>query len=338
MKTEKTSQYKRLSLPEIELIYVMRSEGRKIREISRKVNRGVQTVHNVLKGYRHTYGICWRKSSAFDKALHVYREIKSNRKRQGRKKIVSNPAIEEHVIKRLVDDQWSPEQIAANIEADIGKKISARTIYTFTKKCRPDLKQYLFEKGKPRRQRVVHRRGTFKQAAPTKRSIHEREALKLLGEWEGDTIITRRNGKKAILSLRERTLRKRYYFLIPDLKSATVLAVLIPFLQSLPPHLRRSITLDNGVEFSSTEMMKLEALFPGFKVYYCDPYKSWQKGSVENSNRDLRWYYPKGTDFNDVTKEELKLVQDKINRKPMKCLLNKSAEQAFNESLLSVAA
>ena len=165
------------------------------------------------------------------------------------------------------------------------------------------------------------------------RSIHDRpsqiDERKEVGHWEGDTIVTKKKGKKAILSLRERVTRKRIYRLIADLKAETVLAALWAILEELPPKMRKSITFDNGSEFAYSDLIALENRYEGLKLYFCDSYASWQKGSVENSNKDLRWYHPKGTDFGLLSPYDVRHLEEKINNRPMKCNGYRSANEAF---------
>ena len=343
MKSKKDNQYQRLELYELQSIFVMRCQGRTIQEVADHVRRGKSTVSNALNKYQHPDWRVWYRMTPLECAKFVFDEMKRNRHRTRQHGHIRDYELREYVCDRLVKDNWSPEEIAETIERyRPGKKITAKTIYNFIKHERTDLAVYLFEKGKPRRQRVTHRRGRFKQGAPKKRSIHERpeeiNARQELGHFEGDTIITKRGGTKAILSLRERVTRKRIFRLIPNLEAETVLAALIAILFAIPPELRKSITFDNGTEFAYSVMIKLEAFFPGLMIYYCDSYSSWQKGSVENSNRDFRWYHPKGTDFGTLTPKDIRYVEEKTNRKPMKCNGYRSADEAFEAAMLPVAA
>ena len=107
--------------------------------------------------------------------------------------------------------------------------------------------------------------------------------------------------------------------------------VLFPFFQSLAPHMRRTLTSDNGSEF--VELYKLEKILSNFGVYYCDPYKAWQRGSVENANGLLRWFFPKKTDFSKISEEELRKAQYKINGRPMKVHNGKSAASVYKKLL-----
>lgn len=335
METKKSKSYMRLELHELQTIFEMKAVGKRIREIAKIVRRSGGTVSKALTKYCHPQLLTWVHMTALERAKHVFDEMQKNRWRSRQHGHIRNYAMREHVIHKLSDDHWTPEQIAARVKESLpDQHICAKTIYNFTKQRGTELQQYLRERGKARRQRIAHRRGRFKQGAPAKRSIHERPAAieerQELGHWEVDTIVTKRGGGKGILSLRERTLRKRIFRLVPDLCAATTVGYLRAILNSLPPELRKSFTLDNGVEFSLSELIQLEIQYPELKLYYCDPYSSWQKGTVENGNRDFRYYYPKGTDFANLTAQDVRRVEEKINNWPLKCLGYQSASEAFD--------
>jgi IS30 family transposase len=242
-----------------------------------------------------------------------------NRKKLGRLK---DAEVKSYVYEKLTKEGLTPEEISNEIQVDLpGKKISFKTIYNYTKRSDTSLKAYLVEKGKKRRQRVADRRGRFKQGAPDKRSIHTREEAANnrteLGHWEGDTIVSCRGGSGGVLSLIDRRSREKYYRRVPDLKAEIIYAFMIGFIENNKGRVK-TITLDNGSEFAYSVLKKLEKLYPEIKFYYCDSYKSFQKGSVERSNKEIRKYYPKGTDFHGVTQAEIIEIQNKVNNKKMK--------------------
>lgn len=331
---KKSSNYKRLELVDLEGIYVMRISGKTIQEIAKILFRSASTICEALNKYQHPSWRVWMAMDAFERARHVFRRMKENRSRQGNHGHLKDEQARKYVVDRLVDEQWSPEKIAGRMAIERPEiAVTTKTIYNFTKYERKDLQRYLYERGKPRRQRVANRRGRFRQGAPKKRSIEERplEANNRteVGHWEADTIVSRRGGSKAVLSLRERKLRKRFFYLLPNLQAESTLGVLRAFLETVPAEYRKSITFDNGSEFGISEMIKLETWYRGLKLYFCDSYSAWQKGSVENSNRDFRWYFPKGTDFADVSSTEIRVVEHKLNSRPMKCLNFSSSDEVF---------
>lgn len=164
------------------------------------------------------------------------------------------------------------------------------------------------------------RRGRFKQAAAAKRSIDERsieaDNRSALGHLEGDTIHGCRNSQAAILSIRDRSSRVHFFEKVSNLGAETVTAAIIRLLHTIPLNCRQSLSLDRGAEFA--DWKRIEAVFPDLKVYFCDPYCPYQKGSNERGNRDLRKYFPKGTNFDGISNDDIKYAQRQINQNPMK--------------------
>lgn len=320
---KKQKEYKRLKLDELQAIFVMREQGVSFQKIGDALGRSKSTICEAVNGYRHPFSKVWRSMTALEKAKHVYDQKEKNKSRQGNHGRMKDPKVRKFVYEKLKDD-YSPEEIVELMKRDMpGHAVCMKTIYNFTKFDGRDLRKYLAEKGKPRSQQVARRRKS-RQPAPEKRSIHDRtieinERLEL-GHLECDTIVTKKGGGGALLVVVDRVARMTWVRLIPDLQALTVLWVLRAILHDIPSHLRKSITFDNGSEFGASEMYKLEKWFLGFKVYYCDPYSAWQRGSVENTNRKIRRYFPKGTDFSTISKEQVYQVQKRINRRLMKCL------------------
>jgi IS30 family transposase len=85
----------------------------------------------------------------------------------------------------------------------------------------------------------------------------------------------------------------------------------------LPQKFRRTLTLDNGTENTKHEIITEEI---GIKCYFAHPYASWERGTNENANGLVRWYFPKGTDFAKITDEQIALVESLLNNRPRKCL------------------
>lgn len=343
---EKSNKYSRLELHELQTIFMMRREKKKMQEIADILNaclpkkkRSKGTISKAYNLYKHPCGSTWITMTALEKAKYVHDQMSCNKKN---KKTFSgqlkDAETREYVYDCMVNKHMSPEMISGTIESALGgKKISFKTIYNYTKKSDPELKKHLYEKGKKRRQNVMGRRSKIQEGAPVKTSIHEREESvnmrQGLYDWEGDTIVSCRSGKGGILSLVNRKTREKFFRHLPNLRAKTVYNFFLAFLREHPEV--ETITLDNGSEFSFTELIKLEKRFK-LKIYYCDAYKSQQKGSVERSNRDFRKFYAKGTDFANVTQADVIRVQNILNSMPLKIHGFLSPEQ-MKSKLLAVA-
>lgn len=264
----------------------------------------------------------------------VYREIKRNSGKRGysysiaqeqtdyrKERLPGNRAIKEEVWKKvrmlLVEEQWSPEQISGVLARD-GIRISHETIYRMIRRD----KESGGEIYKHCRHKLKHRKRPVGKCAniPNRRSIHERPAAAdgtRFGDWEMDTIVGP-NNEGAIVTLTERSVNFMMMKKLPFGKDSEKLAdavveLLFPYMHSI-----LSITTDNGSEFAAHE--SISRRLGNVPVFFADPYSSWQKGSIENINKLVRQYIPKGIDFKLVSDDYIKEVQYKINRRPRKKL------------------
>ena len=330
----KSKKYKRCSSFELQYAFEMREQGYSMQHIANNLRRSKSTVYGWLKAHKPQFieERVWEKLSAYGKSRHVYNAMKVRRKLK-KKGHVRCREVREYIIKRL-EQKHTPEHIADTMRGDLGRKVCFKTIYNFVKKER-GLKKYLREQGKKRRQKSVPRKHRQIKGAPKKRSIHKRarEANKRqeFGHFEADLIIGKCNGsKKVILSVIERLSRYKWFILIPDRKAKTVLAYLRGLMENFPCGTFKTLTLDNGGEFGSSEMVKLETAIEELLVYYADPYSSSQKGAIERANRDFRRYFPKGTDFACTNRQEVKEVTAKINNTAMKLLSWRTPQEVFD--------
>ena len=320
---------------EVALVFKMHDQGRANRKIGAFLSRSHTAVGDVLRERQHYKRAKRWENLDIEERTRFVMEVRQKRQTKSRnRQMLKSPEIKAHVLDRLCSEEhcWTPEMIANTLENYFpGQSISAKAIYNFTK-SRPEYKQYLREKGEPRRQEVSSRRSRFKQPKPEKRSIHERRALPgEIGHYEADTVLSRRGSKAAVLTIRERARRKTWYFPVANLEASTILPRLMLFFQHLPQEQRKSLTLDNGSEWSEA-YYKLEKVLPNFQVYFCDSYKAYQRGAVENANKQLRVFYPKGTDFSQVSLEALKDTERIIDNWPMRVLGWKTPAQIWGAS------
>lgn len=228
----------------------------------------------------------------------------------------------------IADEQWSPRQISGWIKKEEGTSISHETIYKMirsdktgklAKNCRHKMKYH-------RRKSIS--RETKATNIKNRISIHERPAEadgKRFGDWEMDLIVDS-NGN-AILTMIERSTN---FLLMAKLREGkksmplakTVWRLLLPYKgENL-----KTITTDNGSEFAAHEWIT-EKL--GVPVFFTDAYSSWQKGGVENTNKLVRQYIPKGMDISEVTDRRIASIQAKINRRPREKLNFSTPKEEF---------
>jgi len=231
-----------------------------------------------------------------------------------------NPMKEEdlraYVRKNLLEG-WSPEVIAGRLKKERGEQVvSYETIYQWA--YRENLTGHL-PRGKPRRHR---RRWRLKASRGTHGlglvpAIAERPAIvasrKRFGDWEGDSMLGRRKRGATLSVQKER--RSRYVLLTKckDKSAKETKRAVVRRLGTLRKELRRTLTLDRGTENAEYRVF-------GLPVYFCDPYSSWQKGSVEQVIGLVRRYLPKRMDLATVTPKQLRTIQDRLNNRPRKCL------------------
>ncbi|MBI2577875.1 MAG: IS30 family transposase [Candidatus Wildermuthbacteria bacterium] len=222
----------------------------------------------------------------------------------------------------------SPEQITGSLALK-GTDVSASTIYRYIAERATHLKQYLRSwKGKYRRRRGTKIREKAREQAK-KRRIDERpkvvERRGRLGDWEGDTIMGR-DKRVHIVTFVDRRSGYLVAYLLQKMRAELLTTLALKKFARMPCGKRKTLTLDNGAEFSDWERLEKKS---GMTVYFAYPYHSWERGTNENTNGLLRQYFPKDFDFNLITSEELSHAVRRLNERPRKRLKFKSPRQIF---------
>jgi IS30 family transposase len=135
------------------------------------------------------------------------------------------------------------------------------------------------------------------------------------GHWEGDLVEGARG--TFIATLVERRSRFVVLVKLAEKRTDVVVEALINAVRKLPVALRKSLTWDRGTELTQHVRFTVAT---DVKVYFCDPYSPWQRGSNENTNGLLRQYYPKGMDLSGITQAQLDGVARKLNTRPRETL------------------
>ena len=260
----------------------------------------------------------------------VYIWDKAHKKARKRKRRdPGNRSVKPEVRKMATDllrkEQWSPEQISGYL-AMRGIRISHETIYGIIREDRRrGGKLYTFC-----RHRLKHRHRTLgkKFRIPGRISIHERPQEadgKRFGDFEMDTIVGR-DHKGAILTIVERStnmlfMKKLRYGKDPRELAKAVVELLRPYKKHI-----KTITTDNGMEFYAHADIARQL---NTKVYFTDPYASWQKGAIENANGLIRQYIQKSSSFKSVTDYRIMAIMDRINERPRKKLNFLTPKECF---------
>lgn len=328
-----------LSLEERRIIYKFRRLGASRREIARTLGRSPATIIDELtRNAKHVDSNSdWiEQTHAAHNAAKERRKIASSRMRLKTKAIQT--AVQYLIIKR----RWTPERISGYLRKNHPEHyICDESIYQWIFEEKRELICYLPLAGRKRNtKRANTKKSRLKQPAAPKVSIDERPKhindREEFGHWEGDLIEGSRRSfdSQVILSLLERKSRFSIYLRLPNKESETVINALIAFFEDLPPDLRKSITLDNGVENAQHSRLFNEL---GIKVYFCHAYASHEKGQVENSNRDFRKFVPKKMSLSIVDDFEIRKAEIYRNSLPMKCLGFSTPTQVFYSALTEAA-
>lgn len=222
-----------------------------------------------------------------------------------------------------MDQGWSPRLIAQMLARDHRDDRLARVSHETIYQClyvqgrghlRADLHKRLSTRRAARKPRDhTERRGKFTGVFTISQRPAEAADRAVPGHWEGDLILGAR-GISAIGTLVERSTRFTILLHLPtDHTAESVATAMIEAMSELPAHLRRTITWDRGSEMAHWRTIDLQLQTP---VYFCDPHSPWQRGTNENTNRLLRFWFEKGTDLRLHSKTDLKRIQDTLNQRP----------------------
>jgi transposase, IS30 family len=320
---------RRLSLEERVEIRLALERGCSYRQIGAQLGRAASTIcREVAAGGGRG---CYRPWAAQDRAWRDARRPKPRK--------LADPVLCQVVTGKL-ERLWSPQQIAGWLreqgDASLGY-VSPETIYKSLYvqgrgELRRELARCLRTGRAARRPRGrAERRGQI----PGMVNISERPAeaadRAVPGHWEGDLIIGK-GGKSQIATLVERKTRYVLLARLADGRAETVAAALADRVATLPAHLWKSLTWDRGREMSGHAQFTVDTKIP---VYFCDPYKPWQRGSNENTNGLLRQYFPKGTPLDGYTQDQLDEVACSLNTRPRMTLEWKTPAECLERLLVA---
>jgi len=233
------------------------------------------------------------------------------------KHIRFTPSIQEET-NRLLREDFSPEQIVGFLKKEDKPTVSYERIYQhiwLDKKKKGTLFTHLRRKGRSYRKRgnAKDTRGIIKNRISIEQRPDIVEKRERFGDLEVDLIIGK-NHKQAILTINDRASGMLLMRKVKSKESNVVTKAIIELLEDWKPYLN-TITADNGKEFAGhlTVAQQME-----IDYFFAHPYHSWERGSNENLNGLVRQYFPKGSDFSEITNQRILKVQNKINNRPRK--------------------
>jgi len=319
--------YNQITLEERDTISALYAQRVSISEIARHLRRNKSTISREISRNKapinRVYGSCRAHGKAKERKIQA-----------GQRPRLKNAIIRNYV-KQHLRMEWTPEQISGRLRIKYPEySICVESIYRYI--YDPDVRRKEnFVPVLPRAHRIRNYRGQRKThrmlRIPERISILERpEAVKKrkqAGHWETDTIIAR-SSKAALLATVE---RKSRYLKLTRLKRRSAQQVRVTLNRTLSQyrkHLRRTITYDNGQE-NVDHMIVNRTL--GTRSYFCQPYHSWEKGTVENTIGIVRRTFPKKTNFDLVTAKDVKRLERKLNNTPRKILHYLTPKEVFDK-------
>lgn len=229
--------------------------------------------------------------------------------------------VEEKETKKFVDagllDDLSPQAIAGRLKAKekdiVG--VSKDSIYRYIGSVYGrKIEAYRKKKKQKKRKRIVIHSSLLERVFIDKRPLYINKRSRV-GDCEADFVVSGKNGHGILLVVVDRRLRVTFLELIFDVSIQSVHDAFVRIKQRFPE--LKSLTLDNDILFR--KHAELAALLK-INIYFCHPYHSWEKGTVENVNKYIRRDIPKGTNLSKLTPEFTHSLEQKLNRRPMKCL------------------
>lgn len=312
--------YRHFSSDERLELAILLKKGYSLRDIADALGRSPSSVSRELQknGVNGVYDPQKAKQKARTRRLYS--------KYQGMK-IRENPVIERYIHEKM-KRYWSPERIAGRLQRDYGISITHKTIYKYLyhTAAGDSLCKYLTYKQHRRRKRRDHsawgeiiKNRVFIDARPAVINTRQR-----FGDFEADTMGAPRDRKETLTVMRERMSRYLLADKVPQMKYAMDgyknLVTDVPVL---------SVTYDNGPENARYQEL-------GIPTYFCHPYSSWEKGSVENGIGRIRRFIPKKANLANYTPENIRAIIDCINNMPMKCLAFRTPKEVFEEQIIAL--
>ena len=324
--------YTNLTKSDRRVIAMLLAAGMSLSDIGRELQRSKGTISREIARNSIQRG---RQRQYIGAAAH---ELAIDRRKQAssrKTKLVDSSLL--GYVKAKLKLQWSPEQISGRLKQtkthDSSQRISHVSIYNWIRQDRENGGTYYkhLRQSKRRRRR---KKGSLAKyfSVPDKVSIKDRpqivERRQRIGDWEGD-LVQGKDAKSFLVTLVERRTGYLIFKRVGNKKAHVVRKAIEKMLKRVPRRLRKTLTFDNGTEFS--EFKKMEAAL-SLSVYFANPYSSWERGTNENTNSLIRQYLYKGRDFLSVSRNELAKIHRRINNRPRKRLHYKTPNETFKHN------
>ena len=312
-------KYKQLTLEKRYHISALIKAGLNQKEIALEIGVHPSTISRELRRNRDKI----RGYSA-----EIAQVISTKKHKEKNKKFSLTKPIEKYIRSKLKQD-WSPEQIAGRMKLDIGMSVVHETIYRYIytdKKNGGKLYKYLRHKNKKYhcRSNNYKARGTIIDRVMIDKRPKIVEKKNRIGDLEIDTVIGK-DHKGALVTVVDRKSKFVLIKNVPSKEASIVTKALIEMIQPIKA-IAKTITSDNGKEFAYHKQVSA-ALDTDF--YFANPYHSWERGLNEHTNGLIRQYLPKKSKFLNVSKDEIIMIQNRLNHRPRKALNYKTPYEVF---------
>lgn len=317
-------KFRHLSIEERESIAISLAQGKSVRAIARELHRNASSISREISiNSTPLYQCAYRahraqaRSKKREKASHSRPRLKTDK-------------IRSYVVSGILKG-WTPELISGRLRKRTRDwHICHEAIYQFIYEERRDLISRLPRSHRRRKRRLFMSR---KRAIriPDRVPIGKRpkiaEGRTQAGHWEVDTVVSRASTSSLVVAI-ERKCRIAKISKMESRNAKDVRKFLTRRLRQIPQSWRRTITYDNGTE--NVEHAKTNSVL-GTKSYFCNPYHSWEKGSVENQIGLIRRFLPKRTDFLKITTSQIRAIERRLNNRPRKCLSYRTPSEVYRK-------
>lgn len=333
--TTKKRRFKHLNFEQRKLIEQFLKDKMSKAEIAKTLHISRSTLYNEIKR-----GTVIQRNSDLTEYRKYFAEtgqaVYEKNRKNSRKPLKMAEAADfiNYAEKEILINKMSPDTICGRAKAKnlFDKTVCTKTLYNYIdlgilKVRNIDLPLRVKLNKKSRKVRK-NRRILGESIENRPNIINERKEF---GHWEIDTIAGRKNKGAVLLTLDERLTRKRIIAKIESKTSEAVTEGILKICNRLgtkAAEVFKSITSDNGSEFA-----KLTETLPSTDIYYAHPYSSWERGTNEKQNSLVRYFYPKGKSFDDVSETSIKRVEDWINNLPRKFAQYLTPNELFNKEL-----
>lgn len=314
-------------------------------EIAKIIGVHNTTIYRELKRGKYIHTEYFKDKESYSSDLAEQKYQNNLRAKGAGLKIGNDIKLANFIEQKIIKENYSPEAVLLEIKSKSLKfkvQISKSTLYSYI-----DKKVFLniTNKNLPiKRNRCRRNKKIMVQKQSSRGESIEKRPEKILtreefGHWEMDTVIGKKGeSEHSLLAITERKTRYEILILLNQNNSDSIVKAINKLEQkwnNLFPEIFKTITVDNGKEFSNCIGIE-NSIFNNAKrtkLYYCHPYSSFERGSNENNNRLIRRFIPKGSNFDNLSKQDIQKIENWINNYPRKLFDGESAKNKFDEEI-----